>query len=535
MATELPTIMQIAETGKAEDLWQEMRAKSDSSLYWFAKVVMNYRDLTDHFHLPLCQWIEDHMDFLLTGILMPRGSFKSTIGTKAYMLWRYLRNHEEGILVVGESDTVAKKALIDIKWHVMNNQLLRWLYPELKSVDPSNTKWTDSEILLPREGSYDEPTFTCDGIGAKRTGFHYSEIIFDDPIGDKAAMSEAIMDSGWEWIEYSRGLLREAGRSRRSVRATRWKHGTGDVYGRMMAAMPEMKWYIRSAIEDEQPTFPERLSLPVLTQIRQEQGDYKFNCQYMNNPTAPGGADFEAHWLMEYDGEADGTIVPTDGTPKIHYGQLLRLGMYDVSSGGKTAQCENAIVVAGMAPDRRIFVLDAFGENCTIGQAVERYHVLNDKWNLYHAYYELVGAQKSVEDFCNERKFQSACPYCSAGHINPETGQYFKNPHKKLRVLPIKPPGGSMSKEERIRLYAQKPCEEHRVYLRRGMTKLRNQIIEFPHGTMVDVFDAFAYLCNLLRPPISDADQESARATDRKHQFGGKPFTQTERDYGGYA
>src|SRR5258706_7949744 len=96
----VPDILQIAETGKAEDLWQELRAKSDASLYYFAKVVMNYRDLTDHFHLPFCFRIEEDLEELIRGYLMQRGSFKSTIRTKAYALWKYLRDHEEGILIV---------------------------------------------------------------------------------------------------------------------------------------------------------------------------------------------------------------------------------------------------------------------------------------------------------------------------------------------------------------------------------------------------------------------------------------------------
>jgi len=139
------------------------------------------------------------------------------------------------------------------------------------------------------------------------------------------------------------------------------------------------------------------------------------------------------------------------------------MSMYDVSAGGKTASAENAIIGAGMDSLRRIFVLEAWGENCTIGQAVERWHVMGDRWKFYHDHYELVGAQKSVEDFCNERKHQVECPYCKAGHVNPETGQFFKNPHRKIRPIPIKPPGGALSKEERIRMYAQKPFEEKRV------------------------------------------------------------------------
>jgi hypothetical protein len=186
-----------------------------------------------------------------------------------------------------------------------------------------------------------------------------------------------------------------------------------------------------------------------------------------------------------------------------------------------------------MAADKRIFVLEAWGENCSIGQAVEHWHVMNDRWRGYKNHYELVGAQKSVEDFCLERKLQPQCPYCTAGNVID--GKFAKNPHRRILPIGVKPEGGQMSKEERIRMYAQKPFEEKRVYLRRGMTKLRQQIIEFPHGALVDMFDTLAYLCKLLRAPLSDADASSDKAESARHHIAGKPFTHAERDYGGYA
>jgi hypothetical protein len=389
-------------------------------------------------------------------------------------------------------------------------------------------------MLFPRETTHDEPTFTADGIGAKRTGFHYTEIVFDDPIGDKAAASEAVMESAWEWIEYSSGLLDHPATSRRVFVGTRWKHGTGDIYGKAMVQMPHIQWYLRSAIEDERPIFPERFTLDRLSQIRHEEGDYKFNCQYMNNPTAPGGADFDPNWIQEYDVSDDGiTIIPSDGTERITTGQLLRMSFYDPSSGGKTASCENAISFAGMPPDRRIFILDSWGANTSIGQAVEQWHNLNDRWNAYKNHYEKVGAQKAVEDMCAERKFQQECPYCKAGHVR-EDNKYFKNPHRKIAPIGITPEGGKLSKEERIRMYMQKPAEEKRIYLRKGMQKLRNQFIEFPHGVIVDQLDTVAYLCHLLRSPLSQADQDSYKADEAKSKLAHSPRTNTEHSYGGY-
>jgi hypothetical protein len=538
MSTPTLDILKTAESGKAEELWQELRNLADSSLYYFTKVVMNFRDMTEGFHRVFCERMDEDDDPELgiqdAGYLLARAHFKSTVN-KCRLLRKYLRNHEERFLIIGESDTVAKSKLIDIRWHILNNKFLQWLYPELKSVDPGNTKWTDAEILLPREGTYDEPTFTCDGIGAKRTGFHYTEITFEDVIGDKAAASQAVMDSAWDWIEYSRGLLHDPAKSRRRFIGTRWKHGEGDVYGKAMVAMPQCRWYVRSAIEHGVPVFPERFSLATLASIRQEEGEYKFNCQYMNDPTAPGGADFEVSWIKEYDVDPDDhtMIIPCDGSPKIQTGSLLRMSFYDVSSGGKTANCENAIEVAGMAADRRIFVLEDFGENCSIGHAVETWHVMNDRWRCYKNHYELVGAQKAIEDFCQERKSGGPCPYCKAGHLID--GKYIRNPHRKISPIGIKPEGGGMNKEERIRMYAQKAFEEGRVYIRRGMTKLRSQIVQFPHSDLVDRFDALAYLIKLLRPPLSDADVDSARAFEARRKQQGHPRIATGVDYGGYA
>lgn len=538
MDSPAPAILQIAESGQADALYDELRSKCDSSLYYFAKVVMNYRDLTDNLHLPFCDVIQSVASEPIQGFLMPRAHFKSTIRTKAYMLWRYLHNHELRFLNIGASDTIAKKALIDIKWHILNNQLLRWLYPELKSVDTGQTKWTDAEILLPREGTFDEPTITCDGINAKRTGFHYNEIIFDDPVADVDADSQPAHEAAWDFMQYSRGLLHDPEQSTRTIIGTRWKHGTADVYGKAMEGMPSCKWYIRSAIEDGLPIFPERFSLATLAKIRDELKDYKFNCQYMNNPTMPGSTDFEPSWLKEYEVHEDGrTIIPCDGTPRVSTGKLLRISFYDPSGGGKSAQCENAIVFIGTAADRRIFVLEDYGENTTIGKAVERWHVMNDRWRCYENFYERKGAQSSVEDFCRERTVQKECPYCQAGHLDGEGRLYLRNPHLRIIAKPFSHPGAASdkSKEERIRFYAQKAFEEGRVYFRRGMTAIRRQITQFPHGELVDRFDALATAIKLSRPPLSDADEESANAVHRAHTLAGKPRISSEYDRGGYA
>jgi hypothetical protein len=235
-------------------------------------------------------------------------------------------------------------------------------------------------------------------------------------------------------------------------------------------------------------------------------------------------------------GEDGKTIIPCDGTPPVTTGKLLRISFYDPSGGGKSAKCENAQVFIGEAADGRIFVLEDWAKNTTIGQAVENWHVLNDRWQCYENNYEKKGAQSSVEDFCNERRHQKECPYCNAGHLSEDGKVYLRNPHRPIRAKPFSHPGSASekSKEERIRFYAQKPIEEGRVYLRRGMVAMRNQIIQFPHAALVDRFDALASAIKLSRPPLSDDEFQSSQADVSVHHLASKPRTQVSRDYGGY-
>jgi hypothetical protein len=517
--TTSPNLIDVAATGEADVLREELRARCDGSLYFFAKAVMGYKDMTDDLHLDMCTHAQEAQ--IKQGFLVPRGHLKSTILTKAKVLWKVCRDPEERRLVVGESDTVAAKNLRDLKWNILNNQVLRWLYPEVIPPDINNTKWTDTEILLPRRGTYDESTITTCGVGAKMTGFHYTGIDYDDIFGEIAARSEAEAERVREWVQYAPGLLVDPEKSEETFTGTRWKHGVGDIYGWVMEFMPYVSWYRRSAIENGKPIWPERFSLERLEEIRKREGEYKFACQYMNDPTPPEGADFAPSWVKYYTVSEDKrTIIPEDGTPPISVGQLYRCSMYDPSSGGKTATAENAIIVLGQASDRRKFVLEEWGKNCDYGTAIERWHIMKDRLITHDDYFEAVGAQKEIANLVRLRRMMQMCAAC--GKI-----------HKYLSPKPVLPEGGR-NKEDRIRLYAQDDFAAGRVYLRRGMETLRNQIIQFPHGTLVDRFDALAYAIKLARLPVSDEYLMDEK--QRREHLAARRMQRTDTDvnYGGY-
>ncbi len=530
----VPEILQTAVRGDAEELHETLRSKALGSFFFFTKVVLGYDKLAAHLHLPFCQHVQNSEAKRKRGYLLPRGHFKSTIVAKSYPLWRTAKaGGDFRTLILGESDTVAKKNLKDPKWHLENNQLLRWLFPEIIPPDINKTKWTDTEILLPRPKSYDESTITTAGVGARFTGHHFNLIIYDDMIGEASASSEAIMQDAIEYFEYAPGLLDDPANGEEILIGTRWKHGKADLYGYIMDQMPEerlasgrligFEWLVRAAVEDDEPIFPERFSLEVLEEIRKRLGDYKFYCQYMNNPIAPGVTDFNEADLQEYTvGEDKKTIQPSDGSPLTRLSQLHRIQVFDPATKSKTSKARPAVVALGMDSQRRVFVLDTWSEHATMGDGVEKMALFNDKYIFWRSYYELAGQQQAVEDILAERRGQTECRRC-------------KQKHRGMTVLPETARSSDLSKEDRIRHYLQTLIQEHRLYLRRGQTALRKQIIEFPNGDVVDLLDALAYGAHLVRPPLSDEaiQDEYDQEVQRKQAIRTQRIN-TEHSYGGY-
>jgi hypothetical protein len=553
------TILQLAESGSAETLREVLRDRCLRSLYYWGKVVAGYTKLTDYLHLPLCNHIQDSaVSIRKRAYLYPRGYYKSSVG-KAYGSWsllpcpeldytgqrysdilRFLHDPDGPILYVSESEAVAASKLRDIRFLIESSELVRWLFPEI--LPSKQDKWSETELTLGgRTRSMDESSLTAYGVGGKITGFHYKKIIYDDIIGEKAAESEAEMEKAWSWFQVAPGLLQDPGTGEELLLGTRWKHGTADIYGRIKKILPAeveesgrhtgFVFFEKAIVENNELTFPDKYPMELVKELERRLGPYKFGCNYMNNPTLPEGADFKPGWIKEYKIGQDSsgklnTIFPQDGTPPINIGRLVRMSFWDISAGGASAKAENAIIIAGMDSMRRIFCLSAWSKNCSIGDAGEQWHLKNDRYACWRNHYEKVGAQKIAEDLERERNMRPPGP---KGPMCVRCGES----HRRIEALGITPVGGK-SKEERIRMFAQTAFQEGRVYLYEGMFKLKGQILSFPHGDLVDEFDAFSYLINLLRPPLSDEETLEAEAEEARAMQPAKSRVCSERSYGGY-
>lgn len=109
-------------------------------------------------------------------IVMPRGTFKSSICSVAYPIWCLLRDPDERILLDSELYSNSKNFLREIKMHLASTALTD-IFGEFRNP----ACWNEGEIIIAqRNRVIKEASITASGIGAEKTGQHYDRIIIDD-------------------------------------------------------------------------------------------------------------------------------------------------------------------------------------------------------------------------------------------------------------------------------------------------------------------------------------------------------------------
>lgn len=144
-----------------------------NDFYAFAKFCLGYKDMTVQAHGEMISVLESSSPRKI--IVVPRGTFKSSLGSVAYPIWRLLKNPNETILLDSELYTNSKNSLREIKGHLVSEGLTRVFGPQLGS------KWDEGEIIIgPRSKNIKEASITVGGIGTTKVGQHYSVIVGDD-------------------------------------------------------------------------------------------------------------------------------------------------------------------------------------------------------------------------------------------------------------------------------------------------------------------------------------------------------------------
>lgn len=144
------------------------------SLYKTAKMLCGYVDMTEHTHGKMCRALEDETKRKL--IVMPRGTFKSSVGVVAYAVWLLINNPDLRIMIDSEKYENSKNFIREIKGKLEDPSVTQ-LFGEFRS----DNQWAEGAITIrQRKKLLKEASVTASGMGAGKTGQHFDYILHDD-------------------------------------------------------------------------------------------------------------------------------------------------------------------------------------------------------------------------------------------------------------------------------------------------------------------------------------------------------------------
>lgn len=143
------------------------------NFFLFAKVFLEYKELEEDVHSEAIRVFESKATRKI--VVLPRGSFKSTLGSVAYPIWRLLRDPNLTVLLDSELYTNSKNFLREIKGHFQSEKMERIFGQQV------GLKWDEGEIIVKgRTKNIKEASITVGAIGTTKVGQHYQLIIGDD-------------------------------------------------------------------------------------------------------------------------------------------------------------------------------------------------------------------------------------------------------------------------------------------------------------------------------------------------------------------
>lgn len=464
---------------KQETLRLELRKRAQQSLYFMAKAVLGFNKLAS-LHLSFSQFLQSTpgSDKL---IIMPRGHYKTTITSISYPIFLTCNDTVLGVpgadlrlLIASSTSTNAQKILSVIRSKWERCELLRWLFPE-RVPDFSKVRWNDSCATLARQADWPEGTFEAIGAGGTAVSRHFDGILEDDLVNEDHLLSREQMDKVIGWHQYKESLFINPSRRINPLVGTRWAHY--DLIQWSIDNEPFRHRYVRSAVENGVPIFPEEFTLQEFERLLTVMGTYKYSCQYLNDPQADTGRKFEEQWLRFYEGLPAGTYnyyIVIDPAASV----------FKAGGGAEVKDTDySALVGIAVSTEGAIYVDDVVCARLGVDELIYELFRMVETYTLRAA-----GTAPNVGVETNA--FQRALLFPIRQEMQ-RSGSYF-------HVTELK---ASSKSTKQLRILALQPYfSNSAIHVKRSHAELLHEYRLFPLAKHDDAMDALAYAVQMARP-----------------------------------
>jgi predicted phage terminase large subunit-like protein len=319
-----------------------------NNLFLFAKEILGYQMLSEDIHKNWAAALSDN-SIKRKLRLKPRGTYKTSLYTISYPLWKIIRNPELRIGICSNSAENACDHIRTMQKQILHNDKLINLFGKLYN---KKSSWTQTGFSISSRKNFHrkENNITALGFGTQMTGKHFDIIIADDIVNNEDRESPAIRKKKARWFEDIISILEPNGEI--LIIGTRWH--PDDFYNYIIndlnPRLPQQEKYdieIETAINDKgEANFPSILPLSKLETLKIEKGIIEFNSQYMNCPITAGTQIFYESDFQYFN--------YTD-----EYRNRTNIAYLDPSLGKNYASDYSALIIGNLSTDSKLYIIDA--------------------------------------------------------------------------------------------------------------------------------------------------------------------------------
>lgn len=387
--------------------------------------------------------------------VLPRKHAKTTIVSKAYVLWLIATKRLHFITLFSNTNRQAASILADIRRVLKKSAKFRKLFDDLLPMGNPDVKDNDNEIIT--------STGICvkaAGSGTEVRGWTFGpyrpELIIGDDLESRDTVTTKDQRNKLElWWDADVQPMRHLAQSRivivgtilhqDSVLARKRAKGTYRVFFRKAIVNEPTRrdlWDEWSRIASEQGKeaadalyaerreemeagatvlWPEGMSLKKLMDERREQGPFAFQTEYQNDPVPPDSTVIKREWIDPMPHFVDGNSpYIVDGTEIIPLSDLTIYGSVDPAISKKEKADFSVMATGGRHKDGRIYLFDMLRLHAEGPELMRLIVASFQKWNHTRIGIEAVAYQKALKQFIDDASAKEGI-YVPTAAVIPDT------------------------------------------------------------------------------------------------------------------
>ncbi len=364
-----------------------------SHFYEFNRDILSWPDIYEPLHRKVCEFVQNNVESKKLLILLPRGSFKSSMITIGFPLWRLAQNPQERILIANATYPMATSFLSQIKDHISKNETFKELFGDFSA---SAASWREDRITISREKAYEqkEPSVIAQGMSTNVTGSHYSLGILDDMVNRENITTRDQMDKVINFYKDALDLIDVNKNDHKEVICigTTWHHA--DFYSWILdeetGILDDFAVMRKPAYTGEwkkgKLLFPPRLGWKVLEDLKRSQGTSHFSSQYLLEPKSIEDAVFKFKFKSYEESDIRGL-------------SLNKFITIDPAISEKKEADYSAMTCVGVDKQNNWYILDIWRDKVPPKRLLDQMFYWDDKWKPIKVGIETTAFQKVLQYF----------------------------------------------------------------------------------------------------------------------------------------